>query len=125
MEASWEQQLLSLRVLTSQTGALHEAQVLQLKMWGGIAFHHLKAGQWEAAADIPAKTLTYKLQNGKKPAKMVFARTVAILDQSIHWLLGDDWMLTVEENGNLIYQGQRTLQNVAAKRKQRASTRKD
>lgn len=125
MEAKWEEQLLSLRALTDQTGALHEAQVLQLKMWGGIAFHHLKLGQWTAEVDVPSKSVSYKLEKGKRPTKAVFARTIVILDESIHWLLGDQWQLTVAENGNLIYQGQRIIKNVAAERRQRASTRKD
>jgi hypothetical protein len=104
-----------LRAMTATTGGVHEAQVLQLKMWGAIAFPNRK---WEAAVDVRSKTVTYKLTKGQKQRKAL-AKRVAVLDRSIHWLLGDNWALNVDEDGNLLYQGQRKLPDTNEQRKSR------
>lgn len=114
----WTQQLMTLRALTATTGAMHEAQVLQLKMWGSIAFGERT---WEAGVDVETKTVTYQLAKGKRLKAL--ANRVAALDRSIHWLLGEDWALRVDEDGNLLYQGQRTLPDTNEQR-QRKSRRK-
>lgn len=116
----WEAQILSLRALTATTGAIHEAQLLQLRMWGGIAFKGL--GKWSASPDVSTKTVTYTLDEKKKLPKG-FPKLVAALDRSIHWLLGEDWALTISQSGKLLYEGSREVTNVADERNARAGNR--
>ena len=118
---NWEEQLLTLRALTATTGVIHEAQVLQLKMWGGVAF--AAYGKWEANLDGDSKTVTYTLTRKKPLPKKNAAPAIAALDRSIHWLLGDDWGLKVKQSSKLIYDGPRVSTNVNEKRKQRRSNR--
>jgi hypothetical protein len=112
-----EKQLIMLRELLGDTGALHEAQVLQLKYWGALALDF--AGKsWECIVDyrevagedkvtkIVGKTITYQI-NVKKKLPKKLAHSIAALDRSIHWLLGDDWALVVKMLDEVLYKGKR------------------
>lgn len=98
-----EKQLLALRALTGSTGVVHEAQLLQLKNWGAIAFAFVGKA-WEARVSVETKTVTYHLTT-KKKAPSDLPHYVAALDHSIHWLFGDDWRLVVKANKKQIYRG--------------------
>jgi hypothetical protein len=97
-----QKQLMSLRAVTAVSGVIHEAQLLQLRMWGAIAFGYTK---WEAEVSVETKTVTYKLTKKKYPKEL--AAFVASLDRSVHWLFGDDWSLSVREGAKKLYEGQR------------------
>lgn len=107
-----------LRGLTATTGAIHEAQLLQLRYWGGLAF----TGEWSADVDAKGKTVTYVLAKTPRKDLKRLARVVAGLDRSVHWLLGPEWGLNVKakDTGNLLYAGQRKKVDVDEQRKQRA-----
>lgn len=120
----WQDQLVALRGLTALMGVLHEAQVLQLKLWGAVAFAHVPKGKWEVRVDMDARTVTYVLPRRKRaPAQL--PKLVAALDRSVHWLLGDEWALHITENNQAVYQGQRQVaeEKTDAERKSRAARR--
>jgi hypothetical protein len=95
-----EKQLMALRALTATTGVIHEAQVFQLRYWGGIAF----TGEWTVAVDVEKRMVTYNLLGKKRKHD---PKVIAALDMSVHWLFGDDWCLNVVEKGKVIYSGPR------------------
>lgn len=105
IRSDWEDQLMVLRGLLASTGALHEAQVMQLKMWGGVAFG---AGGWEINVDVDRRVLAYKLKRVPRNLKQT-AKLVAGLDRSVHWLLGPEWCLHVLVGKKPLYTGQREV----------------
>lgn len=113
-QGSPEKQLMTLRAVTATTGVVGEAQLLQLKLWGSLAFGHTK---WTAAVDVPGRTIYYTLVKGKHPANLV--KFIAALDRSVHWLLGDNWGLHIKEGSKKLYEGQRQVSNVNSERKKR------
>lgn len=104
LTGTWGQQVAAMRGLTAVTGGLHDAQILQLKLWGAMAFHHVGAGHWECRVDLDNHVVVYDLERGRKHPRK-FAYLIASLDRSIHWLLGDDWSLQVLEAGKPLYVG--------------------
>jgi hypothetical protein len=108
------EEMAMLKALTATTGVVHEAQKLQLRMWGAIAFGHTT---WEADIDVGGKTVIYKLKKAKQPKQLV--HYIAALDRSIHWLFGDDWGLRVKEGTKALYEGARKT-NVNEERARRA-----
>lgn len=113
----WAAQLMALRALTATTGVIHEAQKLNLQQWGALAFGHV--GKWEARVDVASKTVTYKFKRrGRRPQDL--AHLVAGLVRSVHWLLGLDWGVRVQENGKLIFEGERVSKNTNEERKRKA-----
>lgn len=105
---TWQEQLMALRALTSTTGIIHEAQRLQIKQWGALAFQHVGAGNWEAVVDTDGHIVTYKILKTKRAPKN-FPKYVAALDRSIHWLFGDEWSLRIQEGRKFIYTGERLV----------------
>ncbi len=116
--SSPEKQLASLRAVTAITGVVHEAQMLQLRMWAALAFGYTT---WTAEVDVAGKTVIFILTKSKRPTNLV--RLVAGLDRSIHWLLGDNWGLLVKEGSKKLYEGQRQNTNVSNERHTRAGNR--
>jgi hypothetical protein len=98
-----------LRGLTASTGVMHEAQKLQLKNWGAVAFQGV--GGWVSNIDITRKTVLYSITSTRKTAPKDLPKYVAALDRSIHWLLGGDWALNVKINGKSVYKGSREKAN--------------
>jgi hypothetical protein len=115
----WEKQLAALRAVTATTGAVHEAQKLNVTMWGAIAFDWTK---WEAGIDVKTKTVIFSLQKKARPKNI--AQRIASLDRSIHWLFGPDWGLKVKEGETTLYDGDRAVNTVHEQRKSRIRNRK-
>jgi hypothetical protein len=92
--------LVTLRSVTDTTGAVHEAQLEQLRFWGGIAFSPLA---WHADVDAEGHKVTYTLAKISKDRNL--PNVVAALDRSLHWLLGETWQLVIVEAGSTIYSG--------------------
>jgi hypothetical protein len=99
--ATQEEQLLLLRDMTARMGVLHEAQILQLKMWPLFLFDNLK--KCEEHVNIENRVIEYHfLQTKGKYPKDKEARLNALMDWT-KWLLGHDWMIRVKERGKLIF----------------------
>lgn len=99
--ASQEEQLLLLRDITARLGVLHEAQVLQLKMWPLVLFGNVK--KCEQHVNIEGKVIEYHIlqTKGRYPNDKQ-ARFDAMADWT-HWLLGSDWIVRIKERGKLIF----------------------
>jgi len=95
-------QLLALRSLTKTIGALHEAQLLQLRYWPRLALPHSTA--CEARVDLPGKTVTFIATLGKsKPPADLVARLEG-LNRSVKDLLDPEFAVIVEtKDGKTIF----------------------
>ena len=108
--ASVEEQFAALQEVTRLTGALHEAQKLQLQLWPMLVFQD--AIRSEFSWDNDKKTVDFKitLPEGSKRAKGArLAKTrVGILNGWIQRLLGGEWIAVVSYNGATL-RGQRQI----------------
>jgi hypothetical protein len=99
-------QLLKLRVLTGTLGALHEAQVLQLRLWPFAVDPLILDKGVEAKIDINGKKISYlwkaKRSVNWKPDKLYLLRLKA-LKEAIKTMLGEDWSFTIKMNGKVIF----------------------
>jgi hypothetical protein len=114
-------QLQSLKALTFQTGTLHQAQIDQLRLWGRVSFPYVPKEGYECHIDIDNQEVNYVLKGGKlfKKYHSWFTKqadrhdfkwlvnVIALLDHSIHELLGDEWRTLITHNGKVEYEGQR------------------
>jgi hypothetical protein len=98
-------QLLRLRSLTGHLGALHEAQVLQLRLWPFAVDPLLLDKGVKAQIDINGKKIRYtwkaKRSTKWKPDKAYLGR-VKVLQEAIKTMLGEDWSFTINLNGKPI-----------------------
>jgi hypothetical protein len=96
-------QLMVLKAATKTTGIVHEAQIFQLRMWGRLCLQHVEPPTVQV---LPLdREVIYRSPatlKGKVAKKTIDARLTALND-SVKWLLGDDWSLLVEVAGNAIF----------------------
>lgn len=88
-----QQQLLLLREQTRRMGVLHDAQVLQLKMWPR-AYFVKSTSATQVSVDIEKKRLVFQVvvAKGKTPeGAMGPSAAASRLAESAHWLLGPSW----------------------------------
>jgi hypothetical protein len=103
------EQLLSLRALTRITGALHEAQILQLKLWPFVLYPKIK---YELRINQDTKTIEYLMQiKGKVEHKF------EEFEEGVQWLLGPEWLLKVSVNGKSAFKGTRRIKEIEAAEK--------
>lgn len=100
------QQLVALQGMTERLGVLHDAQVLQLKMWPFAVDPELAGAS--AEVDIPAKRLVMLWLDPKKPngfaPKGHYLTRLKHLARSVKLiLLGAAWSFEVQMNGAVIY----------------------
>ena len=89
--SSIEEQLSLLRDFTNRTGVVHEAQLLQLKMWPGVWFdRHVTS---KCSIDQEKKKLSYDvLVSSRAETDDELAEK---LSRCVKWLFGDTWAVTV------------------------------
>lgn len=112
-KVSVKQQLEMLREQTRLTGGLHEAQVLQLKMWPMVAFDHIVGSSF--TWDPKTKVIKFKLELPKRGATKKLAwwkERVTAVQGWVHQLLGDEWQIQVEA-GNQKFNGSRKISDGA------------
>lgn len=102
-------QLRMLRDLTRSTGALHEAQVLQLKYWPRIALPNSVESAFEY--DHVQRSIVFRVRERKRRWRDRLKRLPAAterlrgLARSVQDLLGDDMSVRVErEDGKPIFE---------------------
>lgn len=99
MEVNHASQLRALRDFASKYGTLHEAQLLQLKLWPRVAFPH-STSETTAEVSLEEKKVVVKVISEKKHNKI---KTRAImLTKNISWMLGNQWTVQIYENGKLL-----------------------
>lgn len=98
---SQRQQLQMLREMTRLTGALHEAQVLQLKMWPLVLFQWVSPTGVEFTWSADQKVVAYTLavMPGRKVNEKQLQERTAVLNGWLHELLGDEWRVEVTTKG--------------------------
>jgi hypothetical protein len=100
-----------LRELTKTTGALHEAQVNQLRIWLQILFEEIDHSKATLNWSIPEKdykseqssglcpTVIYKFKTETKDYLNTKQKNIIILVNSIRTLLGKTWKVKFIVNG--------------------------
>lgn len=95
-QASTQQQLQMLKEQTRLTGALHEAQVLQLKMWPLVVFQNAISSEF--TWDPDKKVVAFKLDlptSGPIGKPEWWQERTDGLNGWVQTLLGDEWCITV------------------------------
>lgn len=90
------EQLKLLKFQTQMTGGLHEAQVLQLKIWPRLIFPEATGSSF--TWDPEGKTLGFTLNlppKLRKPRKY-WEQGVEILQSWVHELLGGEWVIGIQ-----------------------------
>lgn len=117
----WEK-LLLLRQYTSERGALHQAHVDQLKLWGRLAFQDFPASGIEIVVNFDQRDIKYVLKNGKLDQDIQKQATlVAGLDRSIAEMLGEEWRLLIDLDDKNIYTGRRRTTTAVKTNERRAA----
>lgn len=108
-EVNVASQLLALRDFAAKYGVLHDAQILQLKLWPRVAFPHSTADT-VAEVSLIEKMVTVKVVSTRKTNK---TKTRALmLTRNIRWMLGNEWSVDVYENDKLLLKkaGQKSVE---------------
>ena len=100
-QASTKQQLLWLKSMTVRTGAIHEAQALQLKMYP-MMLPGAKKG--EARVGIDDKVVHYIVTCRPFKQDAVFKKTCAAIEKWTRWLLWDEARIMIKVNGKVVYE---------------------
>lgn len=93
-----------LRALTESTGILHDAQVLQLKMYPLFYIEHARSA--EVHVNLEDKEVDFYVKvKGKEPAN--FDAKCEELNKAVKWLLGPAWLVRVRIREKVVYRGLR------------------
>ena len=101
------EQLAVLKEQTFLSNALHEAQLLQLKMWGLLAMPH--CNRVSIAWECHDRAETYVSINGtvggkdSRPDSETLSILMVKLDEAVKDLLGNRWRVIVQEDGVQIF----------------------
>jgi hypothetical protein len=109
-QASVRQQLQVLKETTRLTGGLHEAQVLNLKMWPLILFTNVCGSSF--SWDPDKKTVSFVLvlePKAKKKKQAWWEKRVNILNEWVHELLGSEWIVEVSDGKITTLRGKREI----------------
>ncbi len=102
-DAAWEQ-LMLLRNLTKTTGLLHDAQLLQLKMWSLVFSSHVSS--CEMHIDQEKQQIDFHLKTkGRTPAD--FQERCGHLVEWVQKLLGGEWLVRIKIREKLVHRGMR------------------
>jgi hypothetical protein len=94
------EQLVQLRHLTRSTGALHEAQVQQLKLWPLVLTHAVES---HAIFDYEGSVVIFNLLKTQGNPPEDFADRLKELARYTKFLLGDEYTVLVKDNGRQIF----------------------
>lgn len=86
------EQLMLLKTLLETTGALHDAQILQLEGWAKVAY---PAKSVELRIDIPSKICEFHLKMKPKAKIKSQAKKREWMQKGVKWLLGDLWSIKI------------------------------
>jgi hypothetical protein len=113
-----KQQLQMLREMTRLTGALHEVQVVNLKMWPLVLFTDAKTSSFTWDPDKKLVHVSLMLKPRHPTRKQAWWKErVGALSSWVHELLGDEWVTNVQiQNGKrpTIYRGTRKITDAGA-----------
>lgn len=114
-----EKALARARGVTEATGAVHEAQMLQLKLWASLLFQRLPLrGGWRVEVDVDEKTVTFRALKKWRP-RTAEKKLMVLMEPSVAMVLGPSWRFQVAVDDNLIHVGKQTRTDVNEQRLQR------
>jgi len=124
---NWTEQLVVLRDLTRRFETLHEAQVLQLKLWPYTVDPTIQSNQ--AGVDFEAKKVIFNWTGSKmKSYDKRYRKRLQELANNIKFLLGEDWCIEVYSevgsNKILIFPLAQDTKNVKRSRNRRNSQKR-
>ena len=91
---------MALKEITRLTGGLHEAQLLQLKMWGlGLFSSHTSPKTLQIKCNIDTKTINFNIDTPKKPPKD-YSMRISLIKAWVQALLGSEWKVIVKDVRN-------------------------
>jgi hypothetical protein len=99
-EISIRDQLMLLKAATIRTGAIHEAQVLQLKMWPLLIPNVIKA---EVSIDAEKKLVFFKCESKGLRASKKMKLVCENIDAWVKQLLWPETTVTIKINDRQIY----------------------
>ena len=111
-------QLVMLKDMTRRFGTLHEAQVLQLRLWPFTVNATLDNAN--AKVDIEGKRVEYVWTGSKMDLDKKYQFRLNTLNDNVKFLLGNDWSMTVICDGTTIFPLD-TKNHAKRNRKRRAS----
>lgn len=93
-------QLMQLKALTQRTGILHDAQVLQLKMWPLVLTHAVES---EFTFKFVDKEVIFNITKtqGKKPKDL--SKRLKLLSKFTKNLLGKEYAVTINFNNKRVF----------------------
>lgn len=91
--------ILELQHLTRRTGMLHEAQILNLKMWPRVIVPGCSAS--EVRVDMEKCNVDYNLTVRGKAAK-AFKQRLDSLTEATQWMLGAEWQVRIFKGETLL-----------------------
>jgi hypothetical protein len=97
----WTSQLVMLRDLTARFGGVHEAQVLQLKLWPHCVDTTITKNKF--IVDTEGKTVVFEWLGSTKKIDKDYKNKLKVLDEGVKFLFGNDWSITVQSDGAIIY----------------------
>lgn len=107
------EQLLLLKELTKTTGMLHEAQVLQLKIYPLVLTHAIRS---EFQFDFNSKEVIFNLLETKGKAPKGLKERLELLVNYVHTLLGSEYKVIVKFKNRKIF-SRNGIKNVEDRRK--------
>jgi len=117
-----KKQLMQLKPILKQFGIMHEAQVMQVKLWPYAVDPKLETSV--AEVDIEGAVLSYKWNSAFiNPDKPYFERLTE-LQNTVKMFFGSEWELKVLLNGNPIFPVTKEKPPKKAKKKNVKSARK-
>jgi hypothetical protein len=97
----WTAQLVMLREMTKRFGSIHEAQALQLKLWPFTVDNTLENSN--AAVDFENKHVSFEWLGSTMKIDKKYQERLETLECNVKFLLGDDWSMSVIEDGTAIF----------------------
>jgi hypothetical protein len=102
MNSSVLDQLIWLKSNTLRTGAIHEAQALQLRNYP-LLLPKAISGTGTASVDIDARTVDYSVEvDGLRPTKK-FKQICLAIEKWTRTILWDDTLITIKANNKLVF----------------------
>lgn len=108
-----EKQLMTLKVLTQNSGVLHELQTQHLIYWGMMAVEQAKDTP-EIGWGFAQKLVEFNFKKLGRKLPDDFQKKCDIMTESVRWLLGDDFSVRIRNDKKVIYRNTPSIQKRAA-----------
>lgn len=120
--SGWDQ-LILLRDIANSAGALHDAQVRQLRIWPLALFSHVLKHEFQWDFEERRLFFRFKVHAKKKPPRNLEKR-YKILDHNVKLMLGPEWSIEIKVGTKQVFAsvGDPTaLKKIADERKRKQS----